>query len=110
MLFFHTAIDFDFLFNLTSNVFKKHPLGAVDEAVVACLELADFAFVQRAVSHIFTFVASFLNIAVRFLEDQLVLGKVVYNLAVELFGTMIVEALFFVDEGLTFQILEKIDG
>ena len=82
----------------------------INEAVVASLELADFTLVKRAVSHVFAFVALFLNIAVGFLEDKLVFRKVVDCLAVELLGAVVVEALFFIDKGLSFQILEEIDG
>jgi hypothetical protein len=94
--------NFSFLLKLTSNISKKHPLGVVNEAIVACLQLADLALIQRAVSHILALVALLLNVAVRFLEDQLVLRKVIDRLAVELFGAVFIQALLLVDEGLAF--------
>jgi hypothetical protein len=64
-----SVVNFDLFFKMTSNVFEKHSLGVVNEAVVARFEFTDFAFVKGTISHIFTFVALFLDVGVRFLEN-----------------------------------------
>lgn len=54
----------DFLFFHVSKVAQQHPFGAVDQAVVAELELADFALIEGAVSHVEALVALILDLTV----------------------------------------------
>ena len=54
----------DLLFFDVSKVAEQHPLGAVDQAVVAELELADFALIEGAVSHVEALVALILDLTV----------------------------------------------